>query len=52
MGVSRLIISLLGVTFSIFAGGTSLPGVQAQTISLESTDQLKLVNVKAETITF
>jgi hypothetical protein len=50
--VLRLIISLLGVTLSIFAGGSSLPALQAQTISLESTDQLKLVNVKAETITF
>lgn len=32
--------------------GSSLPILHAQTISLESTDQLKLVNVKAETITF
>lgn len=51
-GMSCLLISLLGATFSIFVAASALPGVQAQTISLDSTDQLKLVNVKAETITF
>jgi hypothetical protein len=49
---SRLLISLLGATLSIFAAASALPGVQAQTISLDSTDQLRLVNVKAETVTF
>ena len=51
-GLSRFLISLLGAALSIFAGGSSLPGPQAQTISLGSPDQLKLVNVKAETINF
>src|SRR6188474_660155 len=49
--LSRLLIPLLGVTLGIFAGGSSLPRLQAQTISLD-TEQLKLVNVKAEMITF
>lgn len=46
---TRLLISLLGVTLSIFVGGSAS---QAQTISLDAVDQLKLVNVKAETVTF
>jgi hypothetical protein len=50
--LSRLSISLLGVTLGIFVGGSSSPRVQAQTISLDSTELLKLVNVKAEAITF
>ena len=51
IGLSTLLTSLLGVTLSTFiAGGSSR--LQAQTISLDSTDQLKLVNVKAETVTF
>lgn len=49
---TRLLISLLGATFSIFAAGSLLPGVQAQAISLDAMDQLKLVNVKAETVNF
>lgn len=47
---TRLLISLLGATLSIFAAST--PAVQAQTISLDALDQLKLVNVKAEKVTF
>ena len=47
---TRLLISLLGATLSIFAART--PAVQAQTISLDALDQLKLVNVKAEKVTF
>ena len=47
--VSRLLISALGMTLSIFACGSSL---RAQSILLDSPDQLKLVNVKAETTTF
>ena len=46
---TRLLISLLGVTLSIFVGGSAS---QAQTISLDAVDQLKLVNVKAEAVTF
>lgn len=46
---TRLLISLLGVTLSIFAAGSA---PQAQTISLDAVDQLKLVNVKAERVTF
>ena len=42
---SRFLISFLAI---FFAAAT----VQAQTVSLDSTDQLKLVNVKAETVTF
>jgi len=41
---------LLVVTLIIFAA--SLTIVSAQTISLDSPDQLKLLNVKAETVTF
>ncbi len=46
---SRLLISLLGTIFCISASANAL---QAQTISLDALDQLKLVNVKAETVTF
>ena len=42
--------SLLAVLATIF--WISAGGAQAQTISLDSLDQLKLVNVKAETVTF
>lgn len=42
----------LSAMLSIFAIATALAGVQAQTISLDSLDQLKLVKVKAETVTF
>ena len=45
---TRLLISLLVVTLSIFLA----PGVHAQTVSLDAMDQLKLVNVKAETVNF
>ena len=44
----RLLISLLVATLSIFLA----PGVHAQTVSLDAMDQLKLVNVKAETVNF
>ena len=47
---TRLLISLLGAMLSIIVAGT--PAVQAQTISLDAMDQLKLVNVKAEKVTF
>lgn len=46
---SHLLISLLGTILCISATVNTL---QAQTISLDSLDQLKLVNVKAETVTF
>ena len=46
---SHLLISLIGTLFCISATVNTL---QAQTISLDSLDQLKLVNVKAETVTF
>src|SRR5687767_13058003 len=51
-GMSRLVSPLIGAMLSIFATASVLPGVQAQAISLESPDQLKLVNVKTETVTF
>lgn len=44
----RLLISLLVATLSIFLA----PGVQAQKVSLDVMDQLKLVNVKAETVNY
>lgn len=47
--VSRLLISALGLTLSIFASGSSL---KAQSISLDSPEQLKLMNVKAEVTNF
>jgi len=47
---TRLLISLLCATLSIFVART--PAVQAQTMSLDALDQLKLVNVKAEKVTF
>lgn len=43
---SRLLISLLGTIL------VTASALQAQTISLDTLDQLKLVNVKAETVTF
>ena len=39
-------------TLILFLIATALTGVQAQTIRLDSLDQLKLVNVKAEVVTF
>jgi 3-keto-disaccharide hydrolase len=52
LSMSRLVSSLLGVALTLLAGGSVLSGTQAQTISLESLDHMKLVNVKAETTTF
>jgi hypothetical protein len=54
MGIraSRLLISVFGAALSILAAVRASPEVQAQTISLDSPAQLKLVNVKAETVTF
>lgn len=49
---SRLLISLFGAALSILAAVSASSKVQAQAISLDSPDQLKLVNVKAETVTF
>jgi len=46
----RLSRSLPGATLTIFV--TALTVVQAQTIPIDSPDQLKLVNVKAESVTF
>ena len=46
---SRFLISLLGTTLCIL---TTVSTLHAQTISLETPDQFKLVNVKAETVTF
>lgn len=46
---SRFLISLLGTTLYIL---TTVSTLHAQTISLETPDQFKLVNVKAETVTF
>ena len=46
---TRLLISFLSVALSIFAAASAS---QAQTISLDAVDELKLVNVKAETVTF
>jgi 3-keto-disaccharide hydrolase len=46
---SRLLI--FGATLSILAMAAQ-PGVQAQKISLDSSEQFKLLNVKAETVTF
>ena len=48
--MSRLLVSLIIATLGIFAART--PAVQAQAISLDAMDQLKLVNVKAETVNF
>lgn len=50
MNTMRLSRSLVGVTLSIIA--IAFTGVQAQTIPLDSPNQLKLVNVKAEAVTF
>jgi hypothetical protein len=47
---SRLLI--FGATLSILTSICASPAVQAQAISLDSPEQLKLVNVKAETVTF
>ena len=46
---SRFLISLLGTTLYIL---TTVSTLHAQTISLETPDQFKLVNVKAETVMF
>jgi hypothetical protein len=50
MNTMRLSRSLIGVTLSIIAIATA--STRAQTIPLESPGQLKLVNVKAEAVTF
>lgn len=47
---SRLLI--FGATLIILAAAGASSRVQAQTISLDSPEQLKLLNVKAETVTF
>ena len=47
--VTRLLISMLVATFIIAAALAEAP---AQSIPLDPLDQLKLVNVKAETVTF
>src|ERR1044071_7884601 len=52
MITTRLTRSLIGVTLSIIATATASTIVHAQTIPLDSPDQLKLVNVKAEAVTF
>jgi len=44
--------SLIGVTLSLIATATAATIVYAQTIPLDSPNQLKLVNVKAEAVTF
>ena len=51
VAVSRLLISFVGVV--LFAS-SSLTGIaqSVSPVSLDSTDQMKLVNVKAETVTF
>ena len=47
---SRLLI--FGATLIILSTASASSRAQAQTISLDSPEQLKLVNVKAETVTF
>ena len=49
---SRSLISLLGAVLSIFVTAITATEVRAQTIPLDSPDQLKLVNIKAEAVTF
>ena len=44
--ISRLLLPVLGAMLSVLAT------VQAQTVSLDSPDQLKQINVKVETVTF
>ena len=51
LSVSRLLVSLLSVILVIVTGN-SFSRLHAQTISLDSIDQLKLINVKAEMVTF
>ena len=46
--LTRFVLALFGATLVIFA---SFTGGAAQTISLDSVDQLKPVNVKTETVT-
>lgn len=48
--ISRLLVPVLGAMLSVFA--CAVPSGQAQSISLDSTDQLKKINVKVETVTF
>ena len=50
--MSRSLISLFGTALTIVAAAAAITAVQAQTIRIDSPDQLKLVNVKAETVTF
>jgi hypothetical protein len=47
-----VLISLLAVNLNGIAKVNESPAVQAQSIPLNSLDQLKLVNVKAEVVTF
>ena len=51
-GISRLLITFLGAALSVFATVSAKPQRQAQRISLDTPEQLKLVNVKAETVNF
>ena len=52
MNIMRLSRSLIGVTLTTIAIATAATRVPAQTIPLDSPSQLKLVNVKAEAVTF
>lgn len=52
MNIMRLSRSLLCVTLTTITIATAATRVQAQTIPLDSPSQLKLVNVKAEAVTF
>jgi len=47
-----VLVSLLGLNLNGSAKSNESPVVQAQSIPLTSLDQLKLVNVKAESVTF
>ena len=49
---SRLLFSFFAATLSIFSITVASTRAQTQTISLDSPDQLKPVNVKIESVTF
>jgi hypothetical protein len=49
---SRLLFSFFVATFGVFVVTSAASGFQAQTISLDSPEQLKPVNVKIESVTF
>jgi hypothetical protein len=49
---SRLLFSVFAATFGLFAVASAASDFQTQTISLDSPDQLKPVNVKIEHVTF